>query len=180
MNIQAIRIIVATASSLAVAAVILVIFVLPAEFDVDPLGTGKMLGILGISSTTEPSMVAEEIDGFHNDSIQFVLQPFESVEYKYRIKKDSGLMYSWSATGVVTSEFHGEPDEGPEGFAETYQLGKYEKGNGTFTAPFNGIHGWFWENRGSDSVTVSLRSAGFYTATLEFRDGFVDEKTIEQ
>jgi hypothetical protein len=41
--------------------------------------------------------------------------------------------------------------------------------NGTLNAPFNGIHGWYWENTTAQPVTVSLSTAGFYNLAHEFR-----------
>ena len=116
---------------------------------------------------------------YHSDTVEYILQPFESVEYKYRLDSESTLIYAWDASDSVTFDFHGEPDDGPEGFAESYSIGKGPSENGSFIAPFNGIHGWFWENRGSDAVTVRLKTSGFYSATLEFRDGFVNEHSLE-
>jgi hypothetical protein len=158
--------------------IILFTLVLPAEFDFDPLGTGQALGIFGLSSTGEAQTAVKEQAAFHSDSIEYILQPYESVEYKYRMNSESTLVYTWTATGAVSFDFHGEPHDGPTGFAETYSIGKGNNESGSFTAPFTGIHGWYWENRGTDSVTVSLRTSGFYSATLEFRDGFVNETSL--
>ena len=53
--------------------------------------------------------------------------------------------------------------------------GSYEKKNarqtasGTLTAPFSGIHGWYWENPGNAEVTVTLSAAGFYNMSHEFK-----------
>ena len=79
---------------------------------------------------------------------------------------------------MLTFDFHGEPEDGPEGFEESYSVGKANVENGTFTAPFNGIHGWFWENRGAEAVTVVLTTSGFYSATLEFRDGLIQKQNL--
>jgi hypothetical protein len=43
----------ATGAALAVAALVLVTAVLPAEFGIDPLGTGKALGLLDLYATGE-------------------------------------------------------------------------------------------------------------------------------
>ena len=43
--------------------------------------------------------------------------------------------------------------------------------SGTLTAPFPGIHGWYWENTTDKEVTVTLKSAGFYNLAHEFRNG---------
>ncbi|HJN52924.1 MAG: hypothetical protein QGI68_01455 [Pseudomonadales bacterium] len=178
MDKEAGRILKAAVVAIAAAALILITLILPAEFDFDPLGTGQALGILGLSGSA-PKTVSQQDTNYQEDAIQFILQPYESVEYKYRLKKDSSLIFSWKASGAVTFELHGEPDGGPEGFAESFSIGKRDYGNGTFTAPFSGIHGWFWENRGTDAVTIDLTTAGFYSAALKFRDGFVDEKSLD-
>lgn len=35
-------------------------------------------------------------------------------------------------------------------------------GHGVFVAPFDGEHGWYWGNRGSQFVTVTLTTSGYY------------------
>ena len=41
--------------------------------------------------------------------------------------------------------------------------------SGTLTAPFTGIHGWYWENSQDREVTVKLTAAGFFSLSHEFR-----------
>ena len=43
--------------------------------------------------------------------------------------------------------------------------------SGTLTAPFPGIHGWYWENTTGEPVTVTLATAGYYNLAHEFRTG---------
>ena len=31
------------------------------------------------------------------------------------------------------------------------------------------LHGWYWENPGSDPITIRLTSSGFYSAAVEIR-----------
>tara|TARA_B100000959_G_C14966455_1_gene617951 strand:- start:990 stop:1532 length:543 start_codon:yes stop_codon:yes gene_type:complete len=178
MKKQTHKIAIATAGALMVSVVLTFTLILPAEYSYDPLGTGAILGVLGLS--TEPaweSVVAEQ-NVFATDSVEYVLQPYESVEYKYYLRGNSTMIFFWEATSVVSFNFHGEPEQGPEGFAESYETGKQLRASGTFTASFSGIHGWYWENRESEAVSVKLRSAGFYTHTKEFRDGFVTRKDV--
>ena len=47
------KILTATLIAAAVAVVILVVAVLPAEYGIDPLGTGKALGLMDLANTTE-------------------------------------------------------------------------------------------------------------------------------
>ena len=41
----------------------------------------------------------------------------------------------------------------------------------TMRSTFTGIHGWYWQNTGSQEVTVTLTSSGYYNMSHEFRDG---------
>ena len=34
--------------------------------------------------------------------------------------------------------------------------------HGSFTAPVAGRHGWFWQNLNDDTVTITVRTSGFY------------------
>lgn len=160
----------ATLISLVVAGVVLVTAVLPAEYDLDPLGTGAVLGLTGLSRGG-PQAVSDSAQPFREDFMRFELQPFESVEYKYRLEAGSGLVFSWEATAEVVFDFHAEPDGAETGYAETFERGRAESRHGTFIAPFSGIHGWFWENRGAEGVIVDLAASGFLSEATEFRDG---------
>jgi hypothetical protein len=101
------------------------------------------------------------------------------MEYKYRLEKGRALLYTWKATGPVNYELHAEPDGGPRGFAQSYEKRDgVQNASGTLTAPFSGIHGWFWENRTAQPVTVTLESAGFYNLAHEFRSTGVTNKTF--
>lgn len=172
------KILLATLVALCVAVLILITIILPAEFDRDPLGVGEALGIKGLSRETQVEVVRKEKNGYREDAVTFELLPFEFVEYKYRLREGGAMLYSWAATAAVAFDFHGEPDAGPEGFAESYRMGKTDGEHGAFTAPFAGIHGWFWENRGTHPVTVTLTTSGFYSASLRYRDGLVSEKPM--
>jgi hypothetical protein len=77
----------------------------------------------------------------------------------------------------VNFEFHAVPDGAPKGFAESYEKkNAMNQASGTLSAPFSGIHGWYWENRGDSEVVVTLSAAGFYSQSYEFRNG-ADTKT---
>jgi hypothetical protein len=105
------------------------------------------------------------------DTIEFKLAPGEGMEYKYRIEKGGSMVYTWKATGQVEFEMHSEADGAPKGTADSFAVGTADFGHGSFTAPFPGIHGWGWQNKGSQEVTLRLTSAGFYSSGTEFRKG---------
>ena len=181
------RIAVALGAAILVAGLVLVMFVLPAEFAVDPLGTGARLGLLPLgevgqqvdalnktaaTATGQGAIVAAQNTPFQQESVDFKLAPREGMEYKYRLDKGEALLYAWSATAPVNFEFHAEPDGAPAGYAQTYDKKSAQtQASGTLTAPFPGIHGWYWENTTDKEVTVTLKSAGFYNLAHEFRNG---------
>jgi hypothetical protein len=181
------RIAVALGAAILAAGLILVMFVLPAEFAVDPLGTGARLGLLPLgevgqqvdalnktaaTATGQGAIVAAQEKPFQQESVDFKLAPREGMEYKYRLDKGEALLYAWSATAPVNFEFHAEPDGAPAGYAQTYEKKSAQtQASGTLTAPFPGIHGWYWENTTDKEVTVTLKSAGFYNLAHEFRNG---------
>jgi hypothetical protein len=83
---------------------------------------------------------------------------------------DIKKLYSWKATGRVNYELHAEPDGAPRGYAESYEKrNAQDTASGTLTAPFSGIHGWYWENPGTTELTVTLSAAGFYNMSHDFR-----------
>ena len=168
------RLLKATVLSILVAAVVLVTLVLPAEYDVDPLGTGALLGLTGLSRSG-PTALVDQPESFLQEQRVFELAPFESVEYKYRLEADAGLLFSWRATGDVVFDMHAEPDGAEEGYAESFSQGRGREGHGAYAAPFPGIHGWFWENRGAETVIVTLNTAAFTGFAKEYRDNDVYE-----
>ena len=183
------RIAVALGAAILAAGLILVVFILPAEFAVDPLGTGARLGLLPLGEVGQQvdklnanaaaaggagqaAILVPQEKGFQQESVEFKLAPHEGMEYKYRLDKGEALLYSWSATAPVNYELHAEPDGAPAGYAQSYEKKNASSGaSGTLTAPFPGIHGWFWENTTNNEVTVALKSAGYYNLSHEFRNG---------
>jgi hypothetical protein len=185
----------ATAIALLVALAILFVAVLPAEFGIDPLKTGKLLHLTDLAKASETKAQAPAPVGarpvaapagiytaqpasYKVDSEDLSLMPGEGVEIKYHMQKGAGMIYSWTATGNVLYEFHGEPDKKPNpDYFESYELddktGK-NRSSGSFTAPTTGIHGWFWQNKGSKQVDIHLATAGFYDSAKMYSG---DDKT---
>jgi hypothetical protein len=175
---------VASVISLVVAALVLVTAVLPAEYGIDPLGTGRMLGFTALSQagavTPVPPPQGESLapvpqgafalypGEYKFDSREFVLGPYEYVEYKYHLVKDATMLFSWTADGDVVHDFHGDPEGAPANSEQSYDKQPRRRADGSFTAPFSGIHGWFWENPGGETITVRVTTAGFYTSAHEF------------
>jgi len=179
------RLAAAAGAALLGAGLILVMFVLPAEYGVDPLGVGARVGLVELGAvgqqveklnetaatgTAQATLIVPQERAFKSETVDFKVGPREGMEYKYRLDKGEALLFSWKTTGPVSYEFHAEPDGAPRGYAQSYEKGDGKtEASGTLTAPFPGIHGWYWENTGSDAVTVTLKSAGYYSMSHEFR-----------
>ncbi|MFT4862450.1 MAG: hypothetical protein ACI95C_001671 [Pseudohongiellaceae bacterium] len=170
-------ILLATLGALVVAIVVLVGAILPAEFGIDPLRIGQVTGLNVLANGENP--FEEQLVVHREDSVEFVLEAFQSVEYKYLMDIDSSMVFSWIADGEVYYDMHAEPAGLGEEYAESYEQGNADRRMGSFHAPFTGIHGWFWENRTLDTVVVRLYSAGFYVNSTVFADGGSYEKAIE-
>lgn len=161
--------------ALLVAAIVLVVAVLPAEYGIDLIGTGRLLGLTSLSEAGTGPIVPQD-GAFHTETVEFVLGSYQFVEYKYRLESGASLQYRWEATKEVAYDFHSEPDGAPEGYAESFDKQSATRAAGTYTAPFSGIHGWFWENGGGGEVTIKLTTAGFYSAAITFQENGRTEK----
>lgn len=149
------KILAATVVALIVAAIVLVVAILPAEYGIDPLGTGKALGLTELAKAGEQPESAPSAEGaaaispvlvpsptgdaptykntfiaqpkrYKIDSREMVLAPDEGMEIKYNMKKGAGLIFSWTASTKLAFEFHGEPDKKPEGKGGTDYYETYE------------------------------------------------------
>ena len=103
--------------------------VLPAEYAVDPIGTGRWLGLTEIASPSLTPVETVSPDGavlapvqngpvgeypaeFKLDVFEIALQPYEYVEYKYHLEQGATMLYSWTASAAVIHDLHGERASG--------------------------------------------------------------------
>lgn len=94
------------------------------------------------------------------DDVVFTLKPGEGIEYKMTMKKGALVKFSWRADGEVNYDMHGTQQGGKE---SSYKKGRAVTfDEGTLTAAYDGGHGWFWRNRTSKDVTVTLKVNGAY------------------
>jgi len=179
------RVIRATLLAAIVAGVILFVAVLPAEYGIDPLGTGERLGLTALARAAAPppiqlptgdAALKPVANGpemqygapFKTDTITFTLGPYDYIEYKYVLQEGAQMQFSWKASVPVIHDFHGEHADDPNN-VQSYDKSTRADANGAFAAPFRGIHGWYWENPGGTPVTVTLQTSGFYGSAIEFR-----------
>jgi hypothetical protein len=168
------------AGSLTVATLALVLFVLPVEFRFDPTGFGRLVGLDQLAAATEWRELEMPEGGV--DIVRFYETPFRTdtidiplpgndgdLEYKLRMREGDSMVYSWRVLEISDpewfySEFHGhtEPTPGGVGDVMFYRRETGSTENGSFVAPFEGIHGWYLQNQSENPVVVRLELAGFY------------------
>ena len=92
---------------------------------------------------------------------------------------DAPMVFTWSSDEELYYDMHAEPAGLGEEYAESFEQGNDVGRTGSFHAPFAGIHGWFWENRGLRTAKVRLYAAGFFLDSTVFRDGGDYSRVIE-
>ena len=177
------RLILATLGALALAALIVLGAILPAEFNRDPLGLGKLSGLSRLWAPEDQRVEAaagaaraREYDvAFRTDVVEIPLGDFlagadkSELEYKVRMKKDATLIFAWEVIGTSEPrDFHFDqhghttPAPGQPMAVSTWRQAFGLKQQGALTAPFDGIQGWQFSNSSEKPVVVRLRLAGFY------------------
>jgi hypothetical protein len=97
------------------------------------------------------------------DSRTLIVPSLGSIEFKYALAKGAPVMYSWKATAPIDFDFHTEPAGRPPDASETFERGEASEKGGYYTAPYDGLHGWYWENLNDTDVTITLEAAGFFS-----------------
>ncbi|TBN47157.1 transmembrane anchor protein [Pseudomonas sp. BGI-2] len=113
--------------------------------------------------------VATPTSALKTNQMSVTLKPGEGTEIKLEVLKNKTVSYEWTAVGgPVNYDTHGEPYNGEKGYFHSYNKGKQVKTDkGEFTAIFDGTHGWFWRNRSSNDVTISLKATGEYLSVKQ-------------
>lgn len=173
-----------TIIAVVVATTVLVVAVLPAEYGIDPTGIGAWSGLKNMGDikvgleqesaiqdgaasdaveSAAASRVAQKVS--HTDVVEHTLAPGEAVEFKLEMKEGAVAQYKWSTTGGrLNHDTHGDGSRGSGDFIS------YKKGRmvvfdqGELVAAFDGFHGWYWRNRDSQAVSVTLEVSGDYVA----------------
>lgn len=158
--------------------------IMPAEFNVDPLGIGKLTGIgrlwapeeqafssgravLAFASDTAKSSHVVEISLGASD------WPEAAVEYKVHMTPGQSIFYKWTVVnadgtpGTVPVEMdqhgHDVPPEGQPSTVVDFRKARLLADQGSMTAPLDGIFGWYFRNHSPDPVVIRLEIEGFYT-----------------
>lgn len=133
----------------------------PASGARDPVPSGAPAGPVAAPSAAAATVDAPAPESSNSHVTEIVLRPNEGKEIKLAMRKDARVTYTWSSDrGVVNYDTHADaPGISYHGYGKG--TGK-QSDEGVLVAAFDGMHGWFWRNRGSEVVTVTLRTNGNY------------------
>jgi hypothetical protein len=138
-------------------------------------GLGVTIAFIGAPSMAQETKLKEvasegaakhQSATYRSDAVEVPLQAAgaagsgHKVEYMVRMKAGDVLVYSWEAPAGadVWHEFHGHTADA----VTFYKKAAGAAHHGSLTAPFDGIHGWYYENRTNAPVGVRLKLSGYY------------------
>lgn len=189
------KLITSTILAAAVAGVLLVTVVMPAEYGIDPTGIGNLIGLkkmgeirvslakeeaadrannagtntgvkqaevkAAVASTPQPTGSGATT---LNHEMQVTIAPDEGTEIKVEMSKGKKVQYAWSTDGGKANfDVHADSKELGIDYQQ-YSKGSSQREEGELEAAFNGSHGWFWRNRTSNPIVITLKTKGEYTA----------------
>ena len=172
-------------ATLIAAGVVLVLFVLPAEYEIDPTGVGAALGLVHMGeddhddhddhgregheglAISAAAMVGDEPP--KTETFAIAIGAYEEIEYKIGMVQGAAVLFSWQTdAGSLYSDFHAEPyndlEDEPIRYAEREDV---TGGHGAIKAPFAGFHGWYWRNDSDQPIEVTLEVTGYFTHAKE-------------
>jgi hypothetical protein len=172
-----------TGGGLILGALIVVGAIMPAEFNTDPLGIGKVTGISRLWAPEEKSFAgggalassSETPKSSHIVDIPLGAAEWKeaAIEYKVAMKPGQSIFYTWTATNLdgspatipVEMDQHGHnlPPEGQPQTVIDYRKARALSDRGSLTAPIDGIFGWYFKNHSPDPIMIRLEIEGFYT-----------------
>lgn len=108
---------------------------------------------------------AQDAQQTWQDTVTFVLEPGATAEIKMTMEAGNVVDYAWTATGGrVNFDLHAHSGGG----SVDYERGSGQtSGEGSIEAPFAGDHGWFWRNRDSTPITMTVQLRGEYSEVVE-------------
>lgn len=165
----------ATVGAALVATALLVVAVLPAEYGRDPTGLGRALGLTALAAApaeanlnptgtppTAESAVIPSDQPFQASEMSLTLAAGEGAEIKALMRAGEAFVFGWSADASVNFDMHGEKANDGSNFTSYWRDRAQTSASGSFTAPYDGTHGWYWKNPGSAPVTITVKVSGYF------------------
>jgi hypothetical protein len=104
-----------------------------------------------------------------NHEMQVTLAPNESTEIKVKTSKNNKVQYTWwTDSGKAFFDLHGDSKKQNINY-HSYEKGTEQQKEGEIIAAFDGSHGWYWRNRTSKTITITIKTRGEYTEIIHFK-----------
>jgi hypothetical protein len=137
------------------------------DYSHDSEGDDSEVAVAAVASPEETREIfhgsADIAPTLSKDSITVVVPPKAGIEYKVSMGEGELLEFSWETEGSeLFFDFHGEPKGDTTGYFKSYKKGTSSQEMGSVSAPFEGTHGWYWQNNSLSPVSVQLDIKGSY------------------
>lgn len=122
-----------------------------------------------------PEGIFAETENFRMETFEVTVPAQDWIETKVNMQEGEFILYQWelvvdetttetTAENIYT-EFHGHKPriEGELGELMYFRKANGGTGQGRFTSPFAGIHGWFIDNPNDHDITVRIQIAGEFS-----------------
>jgi hypothetical protein len=149
-----------------IALIVLVVFILPAEYNIDPTHIGHRLGLTALAhhddeAESKADIIVNAKQG--QQVIEVTVPAGKGIEYKFQMAQYEKMTYEWITDGEpLYFDLHGEPQGDTKGYFESYAIATLNAMKGSFTSPFAGSHGWYWKNNSDKPVAIQLIVEGQY------------------
>lgn len=157
------RLVKATVTAAIAAIAVLVVAVLPAEYGLDPTGLGGALGLTGLSTDQTQMVFFNSEEPYKSETFTLRLYPGSGSELKAVMNSGQMYIYNWESTGELYMDMHAEEhDAGPDEFTSFWEEEAIDSASGNMIAGFAGTHGWYWENRTSQIIEITVSVSGYF------------------
>ncbi len=111
----------------------------------------------------DDTVVTKHEGDFRTETMTTTIAPNKGAEIKTKMKAGDSFVFHWEVSGgEVASDMHGDKLNAADGKYTSYWIDTPRKNaSGSFTAAFEGKHGWYWLNRGDKPVTLTVKVSGF-------------------
>lgn len=156
---------ISAAVAILIAALLTVTIILPAERGIDPTGIGNTLELTRMgqlkAALSEDDAPLEGRPANKDETI-IAVYPGHGKEVKMEMTKGFTANYSWTATGPVYHDTHGDVYANSEVYLSYSIAESVNSDSGAITAFYGGYHGWYWKNNSDQIITVTLTTEGEY------------------
>lgn len=99
------------------------------------------------------------------DSINVSVPAGKGIEYKIAVLKYGQVKYAWKTNqGILFVDMHGDVKSADtkSGYFESYTVANSNNMAGSFIAPYEGKHGWYFKNKSNADIEVTINLTGEY------------------